>query len=104
MQPLISQFACIFRIAPSQGQSPALALVELHTVDDCPALESVTITLQGHSTLEGVTSASQFSITLLVWPTQNTFKSCTRVVYENIEKKWTENGALGNPTSGWPAA
>jgi len=38
LQPLISQFVCITSITLSQVQNMALALVQFHTVGDCPAL------------------------------------------------------------------
>ena len=38
LQPLIPQFVCIARVAPSQVQNPALALVKCHNVSDCPAI------------------------------------------------------------------
>lgn len=38
LQPLIPQSVQIFRIAPSQVQSPAFALVKLRVVGDYPAL------------------------------------------------------------------
>ena len=48
----------MLRAAPSQVQNPALALVKLHAVGDCPALCFVKISLQGISALERVNSSS----------------------------------------------
>jgi len=50
-QRLITQSVRIARVAPSQVQDPAFALVKLRVVGDCPALPSVQISLQGLSTL-----------------------------------------------------
>ena len=51
LQRLIAQSVRTARVAPSQVQDPALALVKLDAVGDHPALQSVQISLQGPSTL-----------------------------------------------------
>ena len=60
LQPLIPQSVCTPRVAVTQVQNLALALVKLHRVSDCPALQSVQIPLQGLSVLVSVNSSSQF--------------------------------------------
>lgn len=45
LQPLISQDVVISKTASSQVQNPRLALIKLHIVSDCPALQFVKISL-----------------------------------------------------------
>lgn len=60
LQPLVPQSVQIARVAPSQVHNLALVLVELHVVDDCPAL--ICQDLFVRSTFDGASSSSQFSV------------------------------------------
>ena len=59
--PLILQSIHKARAASPQMQNPAFALVHLHMVGDCLALQFVKIPLQGPSVLKEMNS-SQFSV------------------------------------------
>lgn len=72
LQPLVSQFAHVTRITPSQGENLGLAYIKFHVIGDCWVFLSIHISLWGLSIVEGVHSSSWFIIiSKLTWCTFN---------------------------------
>lgn len=90
------------RYALSQVQSLAFVLVQFHAIDDCWALQSIHIPLQGLLSLESVSSTSHFSIISKL--ANSAFDSCLQITDKNFEQKWPRDWALRNTTGDWSPA
>ncbi|KAJ7410396.1 hypothetical protein BTVI_53560 [Pitangus sulphuratus] len=96
LQPLAPQAIHTARVALSQVQNPALVLVKLHMVGDCPVFSFVKVSLQDLPAFEGVNSLSQISIISKL--AQYPFDFCIQVIYKDVEEHRASDGAMQNPT------
>jgi len=72
----------------SPGTGPALALVELHEISLCPALQPVQVLLNGSTAFRCISYSSQFCVISKF--AEGTLCPFIQVIDELVEQDWTE--------------
>ncbi|KAK4825179.1 hypothetical protein QYF61_024659 [Mycteria americana] len=93
-QPLFHKPVALHGVAVAQVQDLALGLVEPHTIDLGPSIQSVQVPLQSLPTLQQINTPTQLGVVCKL--TESTLDPFVQIIDKDVKQNWPQHRALGN--------
>ncbi|PKU43084.1 hypothetical protein llap_6600 [Limosa lapponica baueri] len=100
LQPLCPKPGALPGVGGTQGQDPALGLVEPHPIGLSPSIQPVQIPLQRLSTLQQINTPTQLGVIYIL--TEGALDPLIQIIDENVKENRPHYRALGDTTRDRP--